>query len=296
MAKFNGVVFLGLVLFCFVFVVVFVFAAGIDLVNLISPGNNSWTSSDNDSIEFIFNYMGENATASCELLIGGVGFGVDASVLNNTNTTMYANNSISDGSYNWSVNCINGSVTYLASNFSLNVDTTSPSVSLIYPTATNYSSISTLNFSAVDDNLESCWYSVNNSVNVTTSCSANVTGLLATEGSNTWTVYTNDSAGNENSSFVVFTYDITSPSVSLIYPTATNYSSISTLNFSAVDDNLESCWYSVNSSVNVTTSCSANVTGLVSIEGLNTWTVYANDSVGNENSSSVSLLLILLVR
>ena len=49
-----GLVFGVLIL---VAIAVFVMAAGIDSVTLVSPANESFTNGDNDSIEFIFNWQ-----------------------------------------------------------------------------------------------------------------------------------------------------------------------------------------------------------------------------------------------
>ena len=286
-----GLVFGVLIL---VAIAVFVMAAGIDSVTLVSPANESFTNGDNDSIEFIFNYTGENATASCELFINGTSFGVNSTVANNTNTTVLANNTIIEGFHDWYINCTNGTTTQSDIWF-FTVDWTFPQIDTAYPVnGTSYATApTTFNFSYVEDNCAKEWYSndsgtTNYSVQ---NCGINFTGMVAQEGTdnNTWIVYMNDSAGNENSSSVTFTYDATNPAVSLLYPTATNYSSLSELNFSATDTNRDTCWYSTNSSVNVTTDCDTNKTGLTpETEGSNTWTIYANDSAGNENSSSVT--------
>ncbi len=66
------------------------------------------------------------------------------------------------------------------------------------------------------------------------------------------------------------------------------------LNYSVMDVSLESCWYSLNGgSTNTTISCSDNVTGITSVSGSNTWIVYANDTSGNLNSSSVTFTVSL---
>jgi len=58
--------------------------------------------------------------------------------------------------------------------------------------------VSSLNYSVVDENAESCWYSLNNGITNSSPVSAgeNFTGLISNEGSNEWTVYCNDSDGN----------------------------------------------------------------------------------------------------
>ncbi len=167
-------------------------------------------------------------------------------------------------------------------------DTTAPTLELIYPEASAYTTSPTeLNFTVSDDSLDSCWYSVNDSVNISTSCSSNITGLTGQEGSNTWTIYANDSLGNENQTSVTFTQDTIVPALTVIYPESSIYTTSPTeLNFTVSDDNLDSCWYSVNGS-EILTNCSLNISGLTADEGENNWTVYANDSFGNEVGVSV---------
>jgi PGF-pre-PGF domain-containing protein len=113
-------------------------------------------------------------------------------------------NGICDSSYTSNDNV---SIDYLP----LYRDNLAPNVSIIYPVAgTAYSSVGSvtvINYSASDNyNLSSCWYSLNGGTNSSPdpTCS-NFTGLTASEGSNTWTVYSEDIFGNVNSSSVIFT-------------------------------------------------------------------------------------------
>ena len=66
------------------------------------------------------------------------------------------------------------------------------------------------------------------------------------------------------------------------------------LNYSVMDVGLESCWYSLdNGKTNTTMTCSENIMGITSVSGSNTWIVYANDTSGNLNSSSVTFTVSL---
>ncbi|UCD02666.1 MAG: hypothetical protein JSV63_02655 [Candidatus Aenigmatarchaeota archaeon] len=118
-----------------------VFGAGIDTVNLISPDNATWTNDDNDTIAFTFNYTGENTTASCELFIDGTGYNINSTVYNDTQNTMYANDTISENTHTWYVNCTNTTTTQ-SSIWTLNIDRTSPDINFISPTPTNATSTS----------------------------------------------------------------------------------------------------------------------------------------------------------
>lgn len=87
-------------------------------------------------------------------------------------------------------------------------DTTSPAVSILSPVdgQTYSSDQNVIVFTATDQNLDSCWYSLNNGqTNVTTQCNTAITGINSQTGQNTWTVYANDTAGNTGSDTVTFT-------------------------------------------------------------------------------------------
>ena len=104
--------------------------------------------------------------------------------------------------------------------------------------------------------------------------------------------------GNQNYSDVGYSYynitiqDTTKPAVSIVYPHSTTYNdNVSVLNYTVSDANLQACWYSLNNGTtnsSVPGGCGNNLTGLTSLGGNNTWIVWANDSVGNVNSSSVT--------
>ncbi|MBT7706137.1 hypothetical protein HN747_01690 [archaeon] len=229
----------------------------------------------------------------CEYSIdGGVN---NVSMTNNGNIEFtYTNSSIVDGVYTLEAYCNDsvGNVNHTESVI-FEIDNTYPLVSINYPVNVNYSTnVSEFNYTTSDINLDSCWYSLDAGVsNISVTCGINLTGLVSEEGSNIWTVYTNDSVGNENSSSVTFWKDTVYPLVSISYPVNANYSiNVSELNYTASDVNLGSCWYSIDDGVSNSSSVAAgiNFTGVVSTEGANTWTVYCNDSFGNINSSAIS--------
>lgn len=100
-------------------------------------------------------------------------------------------------------------------------------------------------------------------------------------------------AGNQGTiSLFVEGVDGEAPSVNITYPLdGETYTSHRTeLNYTVSDNfGLSACWYSLNSgATNVSITCGNNASGITSSEGSNTWIVYANDTSGNENSSSVT--------
>jgi hypothetical protein len=170
--------------------------------------------------------------------------------------------------------------------FGLEVDTTPPAISIIYPANTYYKiGVSALNYTV--SGATNCWYSLNNGVTNTTIpvCGNNITGLTSTEGSNTWRIYANDSVGNLGSASVTFTIDTIAPAISIISPIATIYNNrMQLVNITALDTNLNTTWF-FNGTANVTYTTPVLVTFA---EGSNTLYAYANDSAGNLNSTSVT--------
>lgn len=175
----------------------------------------------------------------------------------------------------------------------IDLNYTAPMVSLIYPIATNYTAIQTkLNFSVNSTNLDTCWYSTNDTINVTTSCLVNVTGLVSNEGENNWSIYANDTYGTENQSSVIFNIDSVAPIVTLVSPVNgtvynSSWSNID-LNFTSSDTNLDACWFN-NMTINYSTACNTNISYLVQ-DDTNVIIYYANDSFGNIGSSKLSII------
>ncbi|HJX50791.1 MAG TPA: hypothetical protein VJ438_04990, partial [Candidatus Nanoarchaeia archaeon] len=130
-----------------------------------------------------------------------------------SNSTSW-NLSLINGNYTW--NCLtydNASQSDWAdANRSLKInytaDITSPQINITYPQNTTYSvNVSALNYTYSDDNPGFCWYN-NGTINSSAVVAGiNFTNITSNEGSNTWTLYCNDTAGNSNQtdvqSFVV---------------------------------------------------------------------------------------------
>lgn len=149
-----------------------------------------------------------------------------------------------------------------------------------------------------------------NGTNVTaTNLTANVYNASYTFGINeTYTYYwhswgngtsTNYNISNTRSYTVNESVDVINPDVSITYPTNTTYhvglanlfSLNTTLNWTINDTSLSECWYS-NGTDNTTVTCDLNTTGIQLGVGDNLITMYANDTTGNQNSSSVAISII----
>ena len=107
--------------------------------------------------------------------------------------------------------------------------------------------------------------------------------------------WANDTAGN--SAFGVnrtLTVDTTIPELRIKNPLNQSYTAVRSLLNYTVSDNiaLGTCIYSLDDwSTNTTVTCGNNVSGLNSGEGQSTWSVYANDTSGNSNTTSISFFV-----
>lgn len=117
--------------------------------------------------------------------------------------------------------------------------------------------------------------------------------VLSSEGANTWYFWVNDSVGYVNESEVTFTIDTINPAVAITSPlnNSNNTNKYLDILYTATDANLNKCWYSLNSGIsNVTLPGCLNF-NLTWSEELHNVTVWANDTAGNQNSSSVIFLV-----
>ena len=172
---------------------------------------------------------------------------------------------------------------------------TAPSVVLVYPQdGANYGYNENLDFnfsfSDADDNIDSCWYSLNGGANVSLVGCANVTIDVA-EGSNSLIIYVNDSLGLSDSDSVNFNVVIGAPSIVLDYPIDVYFSSGENIdfNYTPSDIDLDSCWllgdfdgeFKINESDGSPTSGEMNSFNLDLGDGTYLWNIGCNDSLGN---------------
>ncbi len=204
---------------------------------------------------------------------------------------------VSGGSHDWT--CLatntNDEIAWVA-NRTFIIDSVNPDINITYPiNNTNWTNVNLdVNFTRSDDiTLRNCWYSndtylVNSTPDV--NC-GNVTSVVWSEGNHNVTVWANDSAGNINSSRISFMIDSVNPDINITFP-INNTQYISTridINYTVSDANLESCWYSNDTYlVNITLPSCGNLTDIVWSEGQHNVTVWANDSFGHINRTSIN--------
>jgi hypothetical protein len=261
---------------------------------LLNPPNNNYTSNAtvNLTVNLTDNLMLSNATLyiynSTDNLINQTT--VNVTGIQATVGIIYQ--FLYDGIFKWfyKVFDLSGN-SFSANNNTLTIDTVAPQISITYPINTNYTiNVSSINYTYFDVNPGYCWYSKNNgTTNLSVvNAGANFTNVFSTEGTNYWTVYCNDSSGKVNSSQIIFFKDSIKPLMNVYFPLNTTYNiNVSQLNYTYLDANPGYCWYSNDSGTTNSTLVNAgtNFTNLISIEGSNTWTIYCNDTFGNENLS-----------
>ena len=266
-------------------------------VMLESPVNNSDISSA--SLDFNFTVIDNNPDI-CTLYSNFNGTFIEnetVSVNNNTLSNITINN-IADGEYNWNVLCTDkaGNSAFNDTNFTFSLDSNAPVIVISSPLNITYGTESIdLNYSATDINLDSVWYSIDNS-NV--SLTENIT-LNLSESSYKLRLYANDSLGHEAVSSQEFRIDLTSPGITLISPSNNSVSSSSSVTFeyNVTDTAIANCSLIFDSLMEQTdSSVSVNevqsfAKGSVS-NAAYTWSIECADEANNINSSESFSLTI----
>ena len=267
---------------------------GTPIVMLVSPGHDSFDS--DGGVTFVYN-ASDTALDSCSLW-GNWSGGWHLNETNSSpNNGTYSNFTkvLNDGSYVWNVICNDTAANegYSPSNLTINIDMTYPVVAIFLPQNITYNSSPALNFSYSEGNPDSCLYDLNGAGNVTlASCDTNGTVMTSSEGSNNVVLYMNDSAGNLNSSSMVYwTLDTTPPRITIDSPANQSYKEPWVWANLTLDENTSWCGYSLNGSGNVSMSNDSaahfyyNVSGLA--EAGHNISFSCNDSVGNVNTTAV---------
>jgi len=178
-------------------------------------------------------------------------------------------------------------------NRTVSVDTIDPYVNIIFPANITYNlNVSTLNYTS-DGTY--CWNTGTTNSSIV-NCGMNWTFLTSTEGSNTWIVYSNDTANNTNSSSVTFFKDTIYPLIYFGTNTAVDNANLTQsnvyVNVSATETNFANITFIlyndtqiINSTTYTTITYTINWTGLA--DNNYTYEVNISDIVNNKNSTGV---------
>lgn len=274
-------------------------------ITLLSPANLSWTSLGNSSLNFTFNQTSEYDEANCSLFLNEVAVGA-ANVTNATEKNVTSGAPFVLGANIWQVSCTNSTTTDYSENRTFFFDNISSSATAAFPADGYNTSATALNFTlsgtdnlnlshlAILANFSGSW-----GFNSTNSSPFNGTGWNVTvglpEGRFIWAAFSNDTAGNSNTSAnYTLTVDRTGPVVQAAeFANGTNHSAASLHSFSFYSTDAllspSGCVLVFNGTTNATASSSyssgwCNLTS-VNISNLSDGTsrLYLNstDTLGN---------------
>lgn len=176
-----------------------------------------------------------------------------------------------------------------------------PLINLTSPTNRDYAhnEIIYLNYSVIDldGDLESCWYVLDSEPSVILSDCRNTTFYTA-EGTHTLTLYANDSSGEESSANISFNSINTPPTISIIEPSnGTTYGYNESIELKFLTEDAESdisfCWFTLNEGENNYITNCTNTTFSVPGNEEYLLTIYANDTLGEQDSDSVTFSVSL---
>src|SRR3989338_4189007 len=253
-------------------------------ITILLPANSTYASTTST-----FNVtLNENGT-DCLYSLDGAG---NITMTNKNNSDFGAiNSTMAQGSHNVIYSCNdtsnnrNASVTRYFST-----DSVFPLLSIAYPTNISYSiNVSALNYSITELNKDRCWYG-NSTANFTdVAAGVNFTSVQSNEGSNTWTVYCNDTANNLNSTSVTFTKDTTVPAITILLPANTSYASTTSTFNVTLNENGTDCLYSLDGAGNITMTNKNNsdfgAINSTMAQGSHNVIYSCNDTSNNRNAS-----------
>lgn len=188
-----------------------------------------------------------------------------------------------------------------------NVDDKKPIVKMTSPQDNSEfdEKITTAKFIVEEENLQLCWYKLNNLdaefIECTSGIEETINNLKTKEGKNTLTVYARDYSQNVGSDTVQFTIDYgymdeEDPIVEIIEPldNKTYNEDVNYFKFTVKDEYLYKCWYEFNGVQKTLDSCKLyeiNTEEINSKLGKNKLKVYAEDNAGNIGSDEITFYI-----
>ena len=219
---------------------------------LNAPGNNSWKGTSSVTLIYI-PIDNSHHFSNCSLMFNGKFNQTNSSAIRDSQKNNFTINGLTEGLYNWSVNCTDYvGLQNSSAVWTFYVDLTRPSVDLIAPVEGYNSSSDVIGFNftvidnmdtnltcniTIDSNTNKTLYAVNGSVTNTT-----IVGLSS--GNHFWNITCWDNANNTNTSVTRrFYIDVGAPKVSLNYPQDGSWDNDGyvQMSYTPEDDNLLMC-------------------------------------------------------
>lgn len=258
-------------------------------VSLLSPTDNALL--NESTVNFsasVTTGVGKNLTNATVFIwdINNSLFKENTQVLLGNETTIAAFNigGLVDGNYTWNIEgCDNSSnCAFAPSNRTVSIDTTGPIIIILKPEVEeDYGRVNlntSLNYSIVDNNLESCWYNYNGT-NVTTPCLTNSSFIQELDNNNI-TIYANDSLGNLGVKFKNWDYKILEISQTFINSTLEgNIQNISALIKLKSGETISSVILNYNGSLSVGTTESLGDNLIIARNGFVTPNVNSDQNI-----------------
>jgi len=273
------------------------FLMHVDYFNITSDSWNFLGIVINDTNSTSLRYFSPGDTGGLDLIWNTIGF--NSSIGKDGLNTYRAVVSAVDPNGNMlkDKNGVNLTASY---NFSISLDYSTPQISISSPIHYSNYSVTSVSFNiSSNEILSACFVSLNDFVTTNytmafnpAKTSAGFVNLSIEDGDYQAVFWCNDTSNNINDSeWSTFKIDTTGPVISVNNPTNISYSNTNVLiNFSAEDElsPVSSLWY-YNGTGN-TSYISSHSIGL--IDGSYTFIFYANDSLGNFASQSVTFSIL----
>ncbi|MBS3117526.1 S8 family serine peptidase, partial [Candidatus Woesearchaeota archaeon] len=273
--------------------------------NNLLPLNDTFFTSLNVSINYTI-VDTPDSTVNCSLTLNGV--------LNQTHTSVVVgaldsfNLNVSEEQHSWNVACNDTTTTTTTETRILTVDATDPVVYLSTPLNNAFSNTTVqFNFTVNDTNINTCTlygnftggFSSNDTETIGASSVVltSFSNISLPDADYIWNVQCLDKAGRTafNESNYTIRVDSNPPSLFISHPQNITYADVSNLsfNFSAIDPHLSVRWFGVDAGTNITLL--GNTTFALSGDGPHIVFLYANDTILQQNRTSVSFSLDSIV-
>ena len=253
-------------------------------VTLVSPVDNYNTS--DTTPDFTFTPTDDSdSNVSCQLFINGTGYGINSTTWNNTQTTITANATLSDGSHYWYINCTDSDSTVGQSETrSITIDTTAPTISFSSNSTTLGNHAQDYIYFCVDiieSSIDTVGYSFDgtNSTTWDANYCKNKTGL--SDGDYVVYLWANDTTSHySQTSSRTISLDTIKPNIVMTSPQNISYTTSSiSLNY-WTSETMDWVGYSLNGASNVTITGNTTITAT---QGSNSIYICGNDSANNMN-------------